>query len=172
MEKITIALGLFSFIENIETLPAILFILGLLLMLVEVFVPGGIVGGVGLVLLVVGIVLTAESAMDVVIMVALLLLLVAAVAFVVLRSAKRGKLSRILILRSSASRESGFSATDDYSSMVGKEGVALTTLRPAGMADFDGQRMDVVSEGAYIDKGEKVRIIRSEGRKIIVQPLS
>ena len=151
---------------------AILFIVGLLLMLVEAFIPGfGIAGGAGLVLLVVGIVLTAETAMDVVIMVVLLLLIIAVLLFFILRSAKRGKLSRILILRSSESRESGYTASEDYSSMVGKEGVALTTLRPAGTGEFDGQRMDVVSEGAYIEKGERVRIVRSEGRRIIVQPL-
>ena len=172
MEKFTLAMGIFSFVENIETLPAILFVLGLALLFVEAFLPGfGVAGGTGLLLLIVGIVLTAESAFEAIVMIVILLLLVAAVLFIILRSAKRGRLSRILVLRSSANRESGFSATEDYSAMVGKEGVALTTLRPAGTAEFDGQRLDVVSEGAFIEKGEKVRITRSEGRRIIVQPL-
>jgi len=36
--------------------------------------------------------------------------------------------------------------------MVGKTGVALTSLRPAGMGEFEGVRRDVVSEGGFIDK--------------------
>ena len=47
----------------------------------------------------------------------------------------------------------------DYSHLVGKVGSTLTALRPAGVAEFDGERFDVVSEGAFI-KAEKLKLLR------------
>ncbi len=172
LEPVKLVLGLFSFVDNIDTLSATLFVIGLLLLTVEMFVPGfGIVGGAGLIMVVIGIVLTAETVLEAVVMIVILLLIVALAIFFVLRSAKKGKLSKKLVLWSSARRENGFSATADNSALVGKEGVAITVLRPAGTGEFDGQRLDVVTEGAFIEQGTRILIIRTEGRRIIVKPV-
>lgn len=172
MGTLLLATGLFSFVDNIETLPAILFIVGILLLFAEIFMPGfGVAGGTGLLLLVVGIVLTAESLFEATVMIVILLLVVAIVLWIILRSAKKGKLSKKLILWSSSRKEDGFSATSDASSLIGKEGVAITVLRPAGTGDFDGQRMDVVTEGAFIAQGTRILVIRTEGRRIVVRPI-
>ena len=52
--------------------------------------------------------------------------------------------------------------------MVGMEGVALTPLSPVGDALLDDRKLDVLTQGEYIAKGEKIRVIRTEGKKIIV----
>lgn len=172
MEPVKLALSLFSFVDNIDTLSAALFVIGLLLLAAEMFVPGfGIIGGAGLIMVVIGIVLTAETVLEAVVMVVILLLLVALAVFFVLRSAKKGKLSKKLVLWSSARRENGFTSNTDNSAMVGKEGVAITILRPAGTGEFDGQRLDVVTEGAFLEQGSRILIIRTEGRRIIVRPV-
>jgi membrane-bound serine protease (ClpP class) len=54
--------------------------------------------------------------------------------------------------------------------LVGKAGVALTALRPAGTAVFDGKRVDVVSEGTFVPKGEMVKVIAVEGLRVVVRP--
>ena len=41
-------------------------------------------------------------------------------------------------------------------------------LRPAGIAEIEGKRIDVVTEGGYIEKGEKIIVISSEGIKVVV----
>ena len=87
----------------------------------------------------------------------------------VLHSAARGKLSKTLILKDSLSKESGYIGTEDLEYFVGKEGIALTVLRPAGTAEFDGVRLDVVSEGDYIPKNSRVKIIQVTGRRIVVR---
>ena len=53
--------------------------------------------------------------------------------------------------------------------LEGAEGVALTSLRPAGVGLFRDERMDVVSESEWIEEGTKIRIISAEGYRHIVR---
>ncbi|WML34888.1 NfeD family protein [Clostridium sp. OS1-26] len=48
-------------------------------------------------------------------------------------------------------------------------GTTLTILRPAGIADVNGIKLDVVSEGEFISKDRKIEIIKVEGRRIVVR---
>lgn len=167
-----LAMNVFSFIEGIGTLQAILFIIGLLLLVVEMFIPGfGIAGGAGLVLLILGIILTARTPFEAFVMVIILILLIVGALAIIMRSAKKGKLSKKLILWSAAKHEDGFSTSSDMSALLGKEGIALTVLRPAGSGEFLGQRLDVVTDGTFIERGTKIRIVRTEGRRILVEPI-
>ncbi len=47
--------------------------------------------------------------------------------------------------------------------------MAITTLRPAGKAKINGQMMDVMSEGDFIKKGDKIKILKVEGNRILVR---
>jgi membrane-bound ClpP family serine protease len=53
-------------------------------------------------------------------------------------------------------------------SLVGREGVAVSILRPAGKAMFGDQLADVVTEGDLIPKDERVRVVRVEGSRVVV----
>jgi membrane-bound serine protease (ClpP class) len=55
------------------------------------------------------------------------------------------------------------------SRLVGRFGVAVSDLRPAGVATIEGERMDVVSDGEYIKAGTNLEVIRAEGRRILVK---
>ncbi len=57
----------------------------------------------------------------------------------------------------------------DSSLLVGMSDVALTPLHPAGAARFDGDRLDVVTSGEFLDAGVPVRIIEARGSRIVVQ---
>lgn len=52
---------------------------------------------------------------------------------------------------------------------VGRRGVTLTDLRPAGAAEFDGERVDVVADGGFVSKGEAVVIVRDDGYRKVVR---
>jgi membrane-bound serine protease (ClpP class) len=54
-------------------------------------------------------------------------------------------------------------------SLVGRNGVALTPLRPAGFADIDGRRVLVLTRGDHLDAGTRVRVIAIEGSGLIVK---
>jgi membrane-bound ClpP family serine protease len=59
-------------------------------------------------------------------------------------------------------------AVGDLSAMVGKVGVTVSILRPYGEADFNGIRMEVSSGGPMIARGTKIRVMETQGTKIIV----
>jgi membrane-bound serine protease (ClpP class) len=54
---------------------------------------------------------------------------------------------------------------------VGRDGIAVTDLRPAGTAQIGQERVDVVTEGEYVAQGRPVRVIRSEGYRHVVRSL-
>lgn len=61
--------------------------------------------------------------------------------------------------------------SSDFSSLLGKSGVAATYLRPSGVALVDGARVDVLTQGEFIQEGTPVRITRVEGARIFVEPI-
>ena len=82
-----------------------------------------------------------------------------------LKSAASGRLSKSKIILNGSSE---VQPLDAEQTLVGMEGVALTPLSPVGDALLDDRKLDVLTQGEYIAKGEKIRVIRTEGKKIIV----
>jgi membrane-bound serine protease (ClpP class) len=60
----------------------------------------------------------------------------------------------------------------DFSSLRGATGTAASFLRPAGVAQIDGQRVDVLTEGEFIAAGTPIRVTRVEGARIFVEPVT
>ncbi len=56
--------------------------------------------------------------------------------------------------------------------LVGREGVTLTPLRPAGMALIDGRKVDVVTLGDYIDKDAPIRVVDNSGNRVVVRQVT
>jgi len=162
-------MGLLEAIMNMSTLACVLFIVGFALIVAEMFQPGfGLPGGLGIVSLFVGIVLTAETFMQGLIMTVILIAVLGVLLTVVLYSASRGRMSKKLILRASTSAQEGFNGTDDMKELEGKTGRALTVLRPSGSADIEGVYLDVVTRGEYMEKGTPLTVIKVEGNRIVV----
>lgn len=84
---------------------------------------------------------------------------------------RSGRFTRSGVLLGEATgRETGYISSPDRPELIGATGVALTDLRPAGAAQFGDERIDVVSESAFISVGTPVRIVRSEGYRHVVVP--
>ena len=81
---------------------------------------------------------------------------------------KRGAL-RHIILADEERSELGYVAPADRRHLRGREGVTITPLRPAGAVEIDGERVDVVSEGGYIDAGVTVTVAHVEGVRVVVR---
>lgn len=74
-----------------------------------------------------------------------------------------------LVLSNDMAREAGYnSAKPGRDDLLGQTGEALTTLRPAGRAQFGEQVVDVVSEGGYIERGKKVEVLKVAGNRVVV----
>ena len=103
----------------------------------------------------------------------LIVLLVLAIAISTsLRSITHGRLrNSSLVHTETESNEDGYRSIEDLAVFQDREGITSSVLRPTGIADFDGVRLNVSSEGDFIAAGTKVRIIKVEGAKILVRPL-
>lgn len=162
-------------IISANTIFIICFLVGIALLVLEAFIPGfGVSGVTGLVLEVIALVLCWNlygSLATLGVLLAVLFVLAVAISLS-LKSMTKGKLSKSkLILRHTEDNDAGYRPAEDLQVFVGREGTTTTVLRPAGIADFEGVRLDVVTEGTFINAGEKVRIIRVEGSKVLVRPL-
>ncbi|MCG8565501.1 MAG: NfeD family protein [Desulfobacterales bacterium] len=74
-----------------------------------------------------------------------------------------------LALQKKLSKTDGVvSQAPDLEKWIGKEGIAATDLRPAGMATLENHRLDVVTDGSYIEKGTPIRVTRVTGNQILV----
>jgi membrane-bound ClpP family serine protease len=162
--------ALISFLSGISGPAIMCFALGFIFVIVEMFHPGfGIPGILGAILLVAGVVLTADSIIEILVLLGIIIAILGVALSFVLKSVTKGRLSKILILHETQKKEDGYIGAEDLEYFVGQEGVALTVLRPSGIAEINGIKLDVVSEGDYISQNTKVTVIKVEGRRIVVR---
>jgi len=76
-----------------------------------------------------------------------------------------------IILNNTLSKKDGYIAGADYSSYLGKEGISITVLRPAGIIKIDNKHLDVVSSGEMIAAKQAIKVIKIEGTRIVVEPI-
>ena len=165
---------MFDFIvSNVAVVICVLAGLGLLVL--EMFMPGfGVPGVSGIVLLLAGAVLVGikYGLLAAVGLIVIIVALVAIMLSVALKSAADGRLSKSkLILHESESSREGFLSSGDMSVFLGREGETRTALRPSGIAEFDGVRLNVVSDGMFIAQGVRVKIVRVDGNRILVHTI-
>jgi membrane-bound serine protease (ClpP class) len=154
---------------------------GLILIALEVFViPGfGIAGSLGILAVGAGIVLSMLgrfptimdlSAAFTVVLVAMLL--TGAFAYAFLRHLRWTRRLGGIFLRQATTKESGYISGDVRPELIGHRGTAATDLRPAGVGTFGKERLDVVSEGPWIEVGRPIEILQSEGYRHVVREVS
>lgn len=161
-----------SFIANISLVASLCFIIGFILVIVEMFHPGfGFPGISGAILLITGVCLTAQNLIELLIMLIIIIALLCGALTVVLKSATKGRLSKILVLHEFQKKESGYIGNDDLKYFLDREGTSTTMLRPSGTGDFQGIKLDVVSEGEFINKDSRIKIIEVQGRRIVVREM-
>ena len=86
--------------------------------------------------------------------------------------APRTKFGKSFILEAAEKSADGFQApSQNLVNLVGKTGQAITPLRPAGAALIDGQRVDVVTGGEFIETDAEVEVIVVEGNRVVVRRL-
>ncbi len=147
---------------------AALFALGLLLMLAEMFVPGGVLGLAGAVCVVVSIVYAfgQSTAMGITMLAAAAVLIPTGFALFVKFAPSMPFLKGMFLTDSQ--KEATISDGSERE-LVGKEGTALTDLHPVGQAEVAGRRMDVVTSGELIEKGTRIEVIEATGNRVVVR---
>lgn len=152
---------------------------GFVLLMLEIFViPGfGVAGVLGIGALLAGLSLsligggaTWEFAALAIGRVLISVFLALAASLLLLRFLPRLPFGRQLILETGLAAGEGYaSAPESDNKWLGKNGSALSPLRPAGIAVIDGERVDVVSDGEFIDPGMAIVVTRVDGNRIVVR---
>ncbi|MCI0462462.1 MAG: hypothetical protein L0Z62_36390 [Gemmataceae bacterium] len=177
-----------SFVGQFTLLAVLLFVLGLVLIGLEIFVlPGfGVTGISGIALVVASLVLvtlermpeTTSDWLSVGATVTTLgISLVAAIigACILAWYLPHIPLASRLVLNPPTEGEGGYDQDalggkpEHAQALLGAIGVAATTLRPAGKARFGDEFLDVIAEGDYVNPGSRVQVIEIEGNRIVVK---
>ncbi len=144
---------------------------GIFLIACETIVPGGVVGTIGFILALIGVVGSFKFGLVTGFAVLLVVLLggLLSVCFM-LKLLPHSKHGKVLCL---SEDQKGFTAAgDEAPAKVGDIGVTLTMLRPAGVIETDGKRVDVVTQGNYTSPDKKVKVIDVKGSRVVVEEIS
>ena len=145
----------------------VLLAVGALLLLAEIFVPGGIIGSVGAILLLLGVLggFFYDMTLGLWLLVGVSIFIGAAL-YLLVHVVSRSRWGDHVILTQSAKGWRGYD--DSKQAMTGKTGKALGPLHPSGTARIEGQRQHVVTRGEMIDAGTPIRVIDVAGNRVIV----
>ncbi len=176
---LTLFFGSSYILQLASVIEILMFVVGLGLLLVEIFIiPGfGITGISGIILIFASIFLSLlgskpfidmERVSIAIIQLSGSILFALIGIFVLAKYLPKSKAFNKLVLAQSEKAEEGFVSYPSIKELVGKEGIAFTTLRPGGTAEIDGRRIDVVAESEYITQGTKIKVLRVEGIKVVV----
>ncbi len=147
-----------AFFSGISFWSLILLIAGIGFLVGEIFHPGfGLPGILGLAALGLDILISARTLAQGLLMTAIAASLI-----------DTGKLPKKLVLREENGSEEGFVSGDGEGALPGQTGRAVTVLRPAGIAEIGGRRLDVVTRGDFIPEGAALRVETVEGSRIVV----
>lgn len=180
MISLALFFGAGYILELVSVIEIVVFVLGVILLIIEVFVvPGfGIFGIAGIFLIVGSLFLGLISDFPLVdwemlqmatIQLAAAFIFSIFLVFVLLKFLPKSKIWSNLVLKRNIDQQSGYTSDVKLQQFIGKTGKALTDLRPSGTVIIENMRIDVVTSGQYIVKGTKVIVIEEEGSKIVVE---
>jgi membrane-bound serine protease (ClpP class) len=146
-------------------------LIGLLLVAVDFFLPGFVLGSIGILLMLLAVALAyrdyglnAAAGLFVVEVV-----LGCCLGYYTIKKGPQTAAGKRMIL---AHEQTGQSTVNEPpASLVGQQGVAQTFLRPSGMALLDGKRLDVVAESGMIESGSAIKVVAVEGNRIVVRKI-
>ena len=101
--------------------------------------------------------------------IAVSILVVGVLAYAVLRHLPHSRSMEGVLLNRATSKGAGYLSAPDRHDLEGRIGRALTDLRPSGTVSIAGERVDVVTEGPWVEKGDLVVILRAESYRHVVR---
>lgn len=151
---------------NVNMHSILIFSIGVILVVIELFVVGAVIGIIGMILITISITTLGDNLLFMLanVIVALILTIVEWVILVKIFNRKIPFLDKV-ILKDSTNSESGYNSHD----LVGKTAQTVTDLRPAGIIFCENERIDAVSDGNFILRNKTVKILEVEGTRVVVR---
>jgi len=144
--------------------------IGLLAIFIEFFLPGGIFGTIGALFVVASLAVFAMESDSLLYTVLYFIGTITLVVFLIRFALWRIRSGRAGYSLYSDRDQEGYLASSWDRSLVEKEGVVVSVLRPSGHVLIDGKRYSAISQSGYVDRDEKVVVVGGEGECLIVKP--
>jgi len=150
----------------------VLITLGIGFIIAEFFVPGGILGGIGALSIIGALFLATDNifTMGMSLLFALIITITFSVVLYKKIGLKKGILKHI-VLFDQETPDRGYVSVQDRKHLIGLKGKTVTPLRPAGTGLFEGNRIDIVSVGNFVQANQMVEIIQVNGSRVVVKEL-
>ncbi len=148
-----------------------LFILGLLLLVIEMFIPGfGVFGVSGILSIIASVVMAFPSPEQAFVPIMISFVVSGVIIYLLVKYLIKTPFFDRIVLGVKQEKSEGYTVSDkDESGLLGMKGKAITSLRPAGAALINERKIDVLTEGEFVPVGSDIVVIRVEGSKIIVK---
>lgn len=147
----------------------ILLLVGVGLLVFEMYIPGfGVPGILGIGTLLLGFILLRPAPPQALLLAVILAAVLCAALLVCLVTASKGRLEKSKLALKSVAIPPDAAEKDALNALLGRTGAAHTDLRPAGIGEIDGQRVNVVSDGEYIARGATIRVTSVAGNRVVV----
>ncbi|MCI7330613.1 MAG: NfeD family protein [Selenomonadaceae bacterium] len=169
-----VAAGVFwgsRYVEGLVDLYQIaIFLVGILCIIVEMLLPTvGLLAGVGVAALLYSLLLALGGDVDAMTALGAALILAVVIFVLIVKKLPSSRLWHKVVLHDRSTSQRGFVSAETRRELIGREGTVLTELRPAGSVQLGEQVVDVVSEGAFVAKGERVKVIAVNGVRVVVR---
>lgn len=159
-----------NLLDGLTLFSILLLIVGFVLVGIELTAPGISLPGIsGILCLGIGVILIADTIQEGVMITLCILVILGIMLGIALWLLSKGKLVKPMILMDEQKKAQGYMSSNDLEYLLGKEGIALTDLRPSGIGSFEGISFDVISDGQYILKGSEIIIYKVKGSKLVVK---
>ena len=146
------------------------FLVGVLMIIVEILLPTvGLLAGLGVAAMLYSIVLALGGDIGALAALGISLVLSVAAFMLIVSRLPSSRLWNKMVLHTSSRGEQGYVSAEQHMELVGRTGEVLTELRPSGTARIDGRPVDVISEGAFIQKGTLVVVLSVNGSRVVVR---
>lgn len=147
----------------------ILLLVGVVLLVFEMYIPGfGAPGILGIASLALGFILLSPPLEQGLLLFVILAAILCVALTICLITASKGRLEKSKLALNDVAISPDAAENNDLNYFIGREGVAHTALRPAGIGEFDGVRLNVVSDGEFIAQGKPIRVQKVAGNRIVV----
>lgn len=157
---------------DVNVVSIILFGIGVIFVIIELFVVGAVIGLIGMGLIIFSIITLGDNLIFMIgnVVIALILSIIEWVILVKIFKRNIPFLDKV-VLKDSTNTESAYTSHDDRSHLVGKTATTLTDLRPAGIISYGTERIDAVSDGSFILRNKEVTILEVEGTRVVVREI-
>ncbi len=172
-----VAAGVFwgsQYVKGLVDLSQIaVFLAGILCIIIEMLMPTvGLLAGAGVAAMLYSVVMTLGGDINAVYAMLVSFAMAVFIFALIVKKLPSSKLWNRLTLKDKSNTVNGYVSAEPREELLGKRGIVVTELRPSGSALIADKLVDVISEGAFLTKGEKIIVVAVNGNRVLVRKVN